>query len=65
MSSNTKLLERAYELAEDITNHPSGYDKRIRQLIEDNNLEELQHVVTKIESELAQEHFYGYDLAVF
>ena len=57
--TNQLLLERAYEAADTITNHPSGYDKLIYKAIEDNNLDEVRRLTALVESELAQDHFYN------
>lgn len=60
--NNTILLERAAELIDELTSHPSGADKLIIQAIDSNNLEEVQRLVTKFEGELSQEHFMNHDL---
>lgn len=57
--SNTELLERANELLEDITNHPSGYDKLLQKAIDDNDLVGIRYLTTFIEGELSKDHFYS------
>lgn len=57
--SNVILFERAYQAADEITNHPSGLDKSIYQAIEDNNLDEVRRLTVKAEGLLAQAHFYN------
>lgn len=59
---NTNLIERANELIEEITSHPSGYDRRLQELIVSNDLEALYNLVIKIEGLLAQEHFRNYEI---
>ena len=63
--SNTNLIERASELAEEITNHPSGYDKLLLNAIKANDLTEVSRLVSVVESGLAQEHFHNFDLGVY
>lgn len=62
---NTTLLERAADLIDELTSHPSGADDALVKAIEANDLQEVQRLVTKIEAELSREHFHNYDLAVF
>lgn len=62
---NSELLERASQLAEEITSHPSGYDKLLESAVESGDLDEVSRLVSRIESELSQEHFYNYDIIVF
>ena len=56
--SNSALFERAYQAAEEITNHPAGYDKALYAAIEGNNLDEVRRLVTLVEGELSRQHFY-------
>lgn len=57
-TNNDQLLDKATDLLEDITDHPSGYDKLLSQAIKRNDMEELQTLVTKINGYLAQNYFY-------
>lgn len=61
--TNSNLLERAYELLEEITSHPSGLDKALTKAVRAGNLDEIYYLVTKIESELAQKHFYNNNIS--
>lgn len=63
--TNEALIERAHELAEEITNHPSGYDTALVLALERNDLDEVQRLVTFIEGEMSQAHFHNYDILVF
>lgn len=56
---NTRLIERAIELAEEVAGHPAGLDKTLLQLIEAKELDELYAFVSKVEAQLSQEHFYS------
>jgi phage terminase Nu1 subunit (DNA packaging protein) len=60
--TNEILIEQAYELADELTGHPSGADKRIYELIDKNDLDNLREFITKISRELAQEHFHNNDI---
>lgn len=62
---NTILLERAYEVLEEVTNHPSGYDKALSEAIEKNDLEEIYRLTNMLEDELAKEHFYNKEIIVW
>lgn len=55
--SNTRLLERAADLLDDLTSHPSGLDTQLEKAIESNDLDEIYRVVCICEGVLAQEHF--------
>ena len=55
---NDTLLERAYELAEELTSHPAGIDKGILAAIHSNDLNKVQYWITVGEGALAQQHFY-------
>jgi hypothetical protein len=59
--SNARLLERGYQLAEEVTGHPSGADTSILKAIEDNDLEVLMYLVNMVEAELSREHFHNHD----
>ena len=54
---NTRLLERAADLLDDFTNHPSGLDKQLEKAIESNDLDEIHRVVSIMEGIQSQEHF--------
>lgn len=56
---NTLLLERAYELVDELASDPAGRDDFLLQLIEANDMDNLLAQVQKIEAELAQEHFHS------
>ena len=60
--SNSALYGRAYELAEEITNHPSGYDKSLFAAIEAGDLDNIRELVSKVEGLLAIENFHHNDL---
>jgi hypothetical protein len=55
---NQELLERAIELLEEITNHPSRLDVALSIALEENDLEEVSRLVSLIEGELARDEFY-------
>ena len=59
---NAVLLEFAYETAEAITNHPSGYDKVLLKAIADGDLDEVRRLLAVIEGTLSQEHFFNEDI---
>jgi len=67
MSNNTndELLERAGDLLEEITGHPSKLDVALTRAVEKNDLDEIYHLVTYIEGELSREHYHNYDLVVW
>lgn len=58
--SNTLLLQWANEMAEEMTG--TWLERRIHELIKDNDLEELRRVVTKFSGEVAQHHFHNRNL---
>lgn len=62
---NDTLLERAYELLENLTSHPSGYDKALATALENRDLERVHELVALLEAELSREHFHNYDLTVW
>jgi hypothetical protein len=64
-SSNDKLYERAQELLDEFTSHPSGCDKSLAAAIMRDDLEEIRYWVNTFEGVLAQENFRDYDLAVY
>lgn len=55
---NSNLFERAADLLDDFTNHPSGLDKQLEKAVESNDLDEIHRIVTICEGLLAQEHFH-------
>ena len=66
---NTVLLEFAYETAEYLTNHPSGIDQHLLDVIAKGDLDDVRELLGQIERDLchadaddAREHFYGYNL---
>lgn len=59
---NTLLLERAYELVDELASDPAGRDDYLLQLIEQNDMDNLLAQVQKVEAELAQEHFLSRDI---
>lgn len=59
---NTLLLERAYELIDELASDPAGRDDYLLQLIEQNDMDNLLAQVQKVEAELAQEHFLSRDI---
>lgn len=63
--TNDKLLDRASELLEEISDHPSGYDVLLSKAIESGDLDEVHRVVSYVEGQLAQDHFHQYDLVVW
>lgn len=60
--TNSNLLERAYEVLEEISGHPSKYDKLLDKAIQREDLDEVHRLVNIIESDLAIEHFHNYGL---
>lgn len=59
---NTLLLERAYELIDELASDPAGRDDYLLQLIKDNDMDNLLAQVQKVEAELAQEHFLSREI---
>jgi hypothetical protein len=57
--TNDELVERANELIEEITNHPSGYDKVLQNALNSGDLDKLFFTVSVVEGELAKENFYS------
>lgn len=62
---NDNIIERAHEMIEEFTNHPSKIDQTLLRALERNDLEEVQKITTRLEAQLAQEHFKNYDLGVY
>lgn len=61
---NDNLIERARDLAEEITGHPSGYDKTLLACIDGGDLDELHRLVKLVEADLARDYFYGHNIVV-
>jgi len=59
MSNNTNeaIMERAYELIEELASDPAGRDDYLMELIRNRDMDTLLYQVQKVEAELAQEHF--------
>ena len=58
--SNTQLLARAHEAAEYVLG--TVREKEIYRAIEDSDLDELERLVSEVESEMSREHFYTNDM---
>lgn len=63
--SNTKLLERAAELMDEIESHPSGYAKLLEQAVAKNDFDAIRYAVSRVETELSREHFTNFDIIVW
>jgi hypothetical protein len=63
--TNTKLLERAAELIDELTSHPSGLDETLIQAVGANDLNEVRRIVVLVEGELAQEHFRNWEITTW
>ncbi len=58
MDYKTKnIFERAEDLIELLTSHPSGADDHLIDVLDRNDLREIEREVTKYEAVLAEEHF--------
>lgn len=57
--SNQLILERAYELVEELTSDPAGRDDMLMQLVREGDMDTLLAHVQKVEAQVAQEHFYN------
>lgn len=64
-TSNTKLLERASELAEEFTSHPSKIDVQLINAIDSKDLEEVQRLVVQLEGYISQEVMHGFNVTVW
>lgn len=60
--NNTNIMERAYDMLEEFTNHPAHYDTLLLEAIRKNDLEEIQHLTVMMEGYLSMQHFQNYDL---
>lgn len=60
--SNSILYGRAYEVAEEAVNHPSGLDKALFAAIEDGDLDNIKYLTNKLEGLLAIENFHNNDI---
>ena len=58
--SNTLLLEWAAEIMEEFTG--TWIERRVRELVNDNDLEELKRFIKHHAGDLARQHFYNRDL---
>jgi len=56
---NEAIMERAYELVEELTSDPAGRDDMLMQLIKEGDMDTLLAHVQKVEAEVAQEHFHN------
>lgn len=56
---NDNIMQRAADLIDELTSHPSRADIALEQAIDRNDLDELRRLVTLYEGELAQAHFYN------
>ena len=56
---NEAIMERAYELIEELASDPAGRDDMLMQLIREGDMDNLLAHVQKVEAEVAQEHFYN------
>ena len=59
---NEAIMERAYELIEELASDPAGRDDMLLQLIKANDMDNLLAQVQRIEAELAQEHFLAREI---
>lgn len=57
---NTQLLERAHEAAEYVLG--TVREGEIYRAIEDSDLKELERLVSEVEAQMSQEHFYANDI---
>lgn len=60
--TNELIMERAYELIDELASDPAGRDDYLLQLIKDNDMDNLLAQVQKVEAELAQEHFLSREI---
>lgn len=60
--NNDNLLDRASDLLEELSGHPSHLDTALSQAITNGDLEEVKYLVNKLEALLAQEHFKNYEV---
>lgn len=61
-STNERLFERAYEAKEFCTNSPNHMDEQIEKAIEDNDLQKLEELVSRVESLMSVEEFHNNEL---
>lgn len=61
---NTEIIERAYDLAEELTGTTPGYivNKAIEDYEKTGDVEDLSHRITDVEGKLSIEHFYNSDI---
>lgn len=55
---NTILIERGYELAEELTSHPAGVDRGMLAALHSGDMDKIQYWITVCEGTLSQQHFY-------
>lgn len=55
--TNELIMERAYELIEELASDPAGRDDMLMQLIKEGDMDNLLAHVQKVEAEVSQEHF--------
>jgi len=55
--TNTKLLERANELLEEVDSHPAHLDDILAGAIQSGDMEQIQYWVNVVEGTLAQEYY--------
>lgn len=58
-ATNQLILERAYELIDELASDPAGRDDTLLQLIKNNDMDSLLAQVQKVEAEIAQEYFHN------
>lgn len=56
-NANEAIMERAYELIEELVSDPAGRDDMLMQLIKEGDMDNLLAHVQKVEAEVSQEHF--------
>lgn len=57
--TNELIMERAYELIEELASDPAGRDDMLMQLIKDGDMDNLLAHVQKVEAEVAQEYSHN------
>lgn len=60
--TNELLLERAYQIADELTSDPAGRDDRILELINLNDLDTLREYLNIVEGQLSLEYFHNKDI---
>jgi hypothetical protein len=49
-------------MIDEFVSHPSGVDLQLIFAIDANDLDEVQRIVSKVDADLAQQHFYDYEV---